>query len=77
MEKDILGWNFQGGDKTMMSEENKLKILTTLKEWCLSNKGIQFLDFHKTVSKVHHTSKGIPVVRTLSTLINHVIALDP
>ena len=35
VEKDILGWTFEGGDKMMVVEEDKIKaILATLKDGC-------------------------------------------
>ena len=45
--------------------------------WCLTKRGIPFADFHKSISKVQHALKGIPVVKTLFTVFNQLIAVEP
>ena len=57
--------------------EKAKAILATLKDWSQSKRGIPFSDFHKTISKLQHASKGIPTVKALFTVINRVIDKDP
>ena len=41
IEKDVLGWTFEGKNKTMVLEEEKIKIiLSVLKDWVHPKKGI-------------------------------------
>ena len=78
VEKGLISWTFEGVDKTMVSEEDKIKtILTTLKDWSQSNKGIPFLEFQKDICKVQRASKGIPAVKALFTMINGVFSIRP
>ena len=73
IEKDVLGWTFEGVEKIVVLEEDKIEaVLAKLKEWSRSKRGISFADFHKHVSKVQQTSKGIPAVKALFTPVNKV-----
>lgn len=58
--KDMLGWTFDGINKTMVLDEEKLShLLSTLKAWTRSKKAIPFVEFRKTVAKVRHACKGV------------------
>ena len=78
IEKDVLGWTFEGEEKTMVLEAEKIQfILGILKDWCRAKTGIPFATFHKKCCKVQHASKGIPAIKGLSTPINQIFGKRP
>ena len=75
--KDLLGWTFDGIAKTIELDEAKLPdLLATLKAWCRAT-AVPFDDFRKTVSKVQNATIGVPAARGLFTDINKVIRKAP
>ena len=75
-EKELLEWTFEGVKKSMVLEESKTSaILTTLQGWLQSKRGIPFAKFHKSVSRVMHTTKGIPVAHAMFLECNQ--SIDP
>ena len=78
IEKDVLDWEFEGKEKTMVLEAEKIQfILGILKDWCRAKTGILFATFHKICCKVQHASKGIPAVKALFTPINQILGIRP
>ena len=67
---------FEGKNKTIVLEEEKIEIiLSILKGWVCTKRGIPFAKFHKNVCKVHHTPKGVPAVKALLTPVNKLLGI--
>ena len=59
----------------MLEEEKIESFLAKLKEWTRAKRGIPFSEFHRSICKVQHASKGIPTVRALFPQINQVLVI--
>jgi hypothetical protein len=63
--KTLLGFNFNGEEKTMwLIEAKHKKLLTILKGWIRASKfgttGIPFTEFESTIAKIRHAFRCIP-----------------
>ena len=81
MEKDCLGFTFDGDAKTCWLEQPKREaLLTTMKGWIKGAKrevGIPFKEFYSNISKLRHAFISIPQGRGLLSPMNTVIRLEP
>ena len=80
--KTILGFDFDGVEKTIWLEEAKrASLLTILHGWIRSSKrgttGIPFKEFESVVQKVRHAFTAIPAGRGLLTPCNKIIQKRP
>ncbi len=82
MTKTILGFNFDGINKTIWLEEAKqAHLLRVLHGWIHSSKvgmiGIPFKDFKTVVAKIRHAFTAIPVGQGLLTPCNKILQTKP
>jgi hypothetical protein len=80
--KTILGFDFNGDDKTIWLEEAKqAHLLTVLHGWiCLSKlgtTGIPFKEFETVIAKIRHAFTAIPAERGLLTPCNKILQTKP
>ncbi len=80
--KTLLGFDFNGEEKTMWLEEAKQeKLLTILKGWIRTGKrgttGIPFTEFESTIAKIRHTFTCIPAGVGLLSPCNRLLAKRP
>jgi hypothetical protein len=80
--KTLLGFNFNGEEKTMQLEEAKQeKLLTILKGWIRTGKcgttGIPFTEFESTIAKIRLTFTCIPAGVGLLSPCNRLLAKHP
>jgi len=81
--KDILGFTFDGDEKTIWLEEPKRKsLLATLHKWLrdarkYKNKGIPFDEYRSTLSKLRHAFISIPCGLGLLSPCNAVLRTEP
>ena len=80
--KTILGFDFDGINKTLWLEEAKReKLLTTLQGWIRlasrGNGGVPFKQFETTVAKLRHAFTAIPVGVGLLSPCNRILATKP
>jgi len=80
--KTILGFDFDGVNKTIWLEEAKrAHLLTVLHGWIRSSKsgvtGIPFKEFETVVAKIRHAFTAIPVGRGLLTPCNKILQTKP
>ena len=80
--KTILGFDFDGVNKTLWLEEAKRAVLLTiLQGWIRSSKrgttGIPFKEFETVVQKVRHAFIAIPAGRGLLSPCNKIIQMRP
>jgi hypothetical protein len=82
LEKDILGFMFDGDEKTLWLEEPKrLALLAILKGWLrtsrISSRGIPFDEFYSVNTKVRHAFTTIPAGHGLLSHCNDVLRIEP
>jgi hypothetical protein len=82
LEKELLGFDFDGILKTMILGESKRELLlTTLDKWIRASKqskmGIPFQKFESVTSKMRHAFLAIPAGKGLMTPYNKLLALRP
>jgi hypothetical protein len=80
--KTILGFDFDGIEKTIWSEEAKqAHLLTVLHGWIRSSKsgttGIPFKEFETVVAKIRNAFTAIPAGRGLLTPCNRILQSKP
>jgi hypothetical protein len=80
--KSILGFDFNGVNKTLWLEEAKrAHLLTGLHGWIRSNRsgttGIPFNEFESIISKIRHAFTAIPAGRGLLTPCNKILQTKP
>ena len=80
--KIILGFEFDGVNKTLWLEEAKrAHLLTVLQGWIRSSKagmmGIPFKEFESVIAKVRHAFTAIPAGRGLLTPCNKMLRTKP
>ncbi len=80
--KDILGFTFDGDNKTLWLEEPKRHaILVFLKGWLRtsrrSNRGIPFEEFRSVLSKIRHAFISIPAGNGLLSPCNRILKVEP
>ena len=76
--KDILGWTFDGRNKTMELEEGKFhKLMTSTKAALRAKQGVPFPDFRKLTGKMRNASMGVPGTNGLFSPFNRVLAQQP
>ena len=80
--KDILGFTFDGDNKTLWLENPKREaLLTTLKQWLRQSRrkrgGIPFEEFQSTISKLRHAFVSIPSGKGLLSPCNTILRLQP
>jgi hypothetical protein len=80
--KTILGFDFDGVNKTLWLEEAKrAHLLTVLHGWIRSSRsgttGISFKEFETVVAKVHNVFMAIPAGRGLLTPCNKILQKKP
>jgi hypothetical protein len=80
--KKLLGFDFNGEEKTMWLEEAKReKLLTILKGWIRTGKrgttGIPFTKFESTIAKIRHAFTCIPAGVGLLSPCNRLLAKRP
>eukprot|EP00956_Cyclotella_meneghiniana_P003235 scaffold3946_cov41-Cyclotella_meneghiniana.AAC.2 len=77
--KDMLGFEFDGEEKTMILEEAKRGLL--LHKWIRTasrkTAGIEFTEFESVIYKIRHCFRSIPAGKGLLTPCNRVIAKRP
>ena len=82
LKKEILGFEFDGENKTLWLEESKRDILLTiLKGWIRSGKttqaGVPFDEFRSVIQKIRHAFIAIPNGKGLLSPCNRVIRKEP
>jgi hypothetical protein len=82
LQKDILGFTFDGDKKTMVLEEPKCKfLLTILHKWvCAGTEGgagIPFAEFESVVQNICHAFTAIPVGKGLLTSCKALLQKRP
>ena len=82
LEKEMLGFVFDGDKKTLwLDEEKRNVLLTVLKGWVRASRGtchgIPFSEFESVVAKVRHAFIAIPAGRGLLSPLNAVIRVEP
>ena len=76
--KDILGWTFDGRNKTMQLEDAKLtKLMATTKAALRTRRGIPFKEFREMTGKMRHASMGVPGTNGLFSPFNRVLGQVP
>eukprot|EP00956_Cyclotella_meneghiniana_P024898 scaffold50779_cov23-Cyclotella_meneghiniana.AAC.1 len=80
--KDMLGFEFDGEEKTMILEEAKRGLLLmVLHKWIRTasrkTAGIEFTEFESVIYKIRHCFRSIPAGKGLLTPCNRVIAKRP
>jgi hypothetical protein len=79
--KTLLGFNFDGQQKTMWLEEGKrAKLLTILHSWLCAGKrerGVPVLEFESVVAKLRHAFTALPGGRGLLSPCNHLLKQCP
>ena len=80
--KMILGFKFDGNNKTLWLEEAKReKLLTTLHGWiqlaCRGASGIPYKQFKTTIAKLWHAFTAIPSGVRLLSPCNRILATKP
>ena len=75
--KTMLGFNFDGKQKTMwLEEEKRAKLLTILHGWLWGssrNRGIPFREFESVIAKVRHAFTALPDGRGLLSPCNRLL----
>ncbi len=82
LEKDLLGFMFDGDEKTLWLEEPKrLALLQILKNWLRtsnrSDRGIPFDEFYSVICRIRHAFTSVPAGMGLLSHCNDVIRLNP
>lgn len=82
LEKEMLGFDFDGTLKTMILSRNKRELLLkTLHKWIRaanrSRMGIPFQEFESVTSKLRHAFMAVPAGRGLMTPFNKLLRLRP
>jgi len=76
--QEVLGWQFNGADKTLCYNEKKLDIiLQGLKQMLRSRRGVPFTDFEKLMGKARHAATGVPGANGLFSPINRILGKRP
>jgi len=80
--KCILGFDFNGEDKTLwLEEEKRAVLLTVLKQWLRGSRrahaGIQFKEFKSVTAKLRHAFTAIPAGKGLLSPCNWVLRARP
>ena len=76
--KDILGWTFDGKNKTMeLEEEKRSKLMATTKAALRAKHGVPFKDFNRMTGKMRHAAMGVPGSEGVFTPFNRVLARQP
>ena len=80
--KTLLGFDFDGADKTMwLQEEKRAALLLVLKSWLRSSiqahAGIPFKTFESVTAKLRHAFTAIPAGVGLLSPCNKILALKP
>ena len=71
LRKDVLGWTFDGDDKTVeLEEERVLKLRKDLKDMLRRRTSIPLDTFQEVAGKLQHASLGVPGGKGLFTPIN-------
>lgn len=78
----MLGFIFDGDEKTMqLDEEKRAMLLAVLHKWIRSAKrktaGIEFKEFESVIYKIRHCFRSIPAGKGLMTPCNNIIGLRP
>ena len=81
-QKTLLGFDFDGNDKTIWLEESKRdSLLLVLKSWLRTSRrsaqGIPFKTFESIVAKIRHAFTAIPAGLGLLSPCNRMLALKP
>jgi hypothetical protein len=82
MLKELLGFDFNGEEKTMiLAESKRTLLLEVLDRWVRSAKGeirpIEWQEFHSVVLKIRHAFKARPAGKGLLTPCNRLLAKQP
>ena len=78
VQKDILGWTFDGKNKTMeLEEEKRSKLMATTKAAIRAKHGVPFKDFNRMTGKMRHAAMGVPGSEGVFTPFNRVLARQP
>jgi hypothetical protein len=79
--KTILGFEFDGQQKTLwLEEEKRAKLLTILHRWIhagTQNRGVPFAEFESVVAKLRHTFTALPGGRGLLSPCNRLLKRRP
>ena len=83
LEKEILGFIFDGNNKTIwLADEKRQALLKVLKGWLRGSRrnkpeGIPFDEFQSVLSKIRHAFTAIPAGKGLLSHCNDVMRLEP
>jgi hypothetical protein len=81
MRKTLLGFDFDGVNKTLWLEEAKReKLITVLKGWIRTasrERGIEFGEFRSVIQKIRHAFKSIPQGVALLSPCNRILKVEP
>jgi len=81
--KEILGFCFHGGDKTIWVEEGKRDaLIATMRGWLRATSknatyGISFTEFRSTLYKVRHAFLSIPAEKVLMSPFYSILGKEP
>jgi hypothetical protein len=79
--KTLLGFDFDGKQKTMwLEEEKQAKLLTSLHSWILAGSrgwGVLFQEFESVVAKLRHAFMALPGGRGLLSPCNRLLKQRP
>ena len=76
--KEVLGWLFDGQQKSIQLPEDKVKkILEVIRKMLRSKVGTPFSEFRKLMGKLQHAAIGVPAGKGLMTPLNHQLAKEP
>ena len=82
LQKDVLGFMFDGNEKTLwLNEEKRDVLLTVLKGWIRASRGtcagVPFADFESITSKLRHAFTAIPAGKGLLSPLNAILRVRP
>jgi hypothetical protein len=81
LSKTVLGFNFDGRNKTLwLEEEKRAKLLTILHSWVWSeklNRGIPFKEIESVVARLRHAFIALPGGKGLLSPCNRLLKLRP
>ena len=76
--KDILGWTFDGKNKTMELEKDKLdKLMSMTKSALKAIRGILFKDLYSMTGKMRNASQGVPGTEGCFSPFNRILVYKP
>jgi hypothetical protein len=82
LNKELLGFDFDGDDKTMILGEGKLQLLlATMQKWIRASRrgqgGIPFAEFESTLCRLRHAFIALPAGRGFFTAAHKLFSVRP